>query len=225
MLLHKVHIENFRSIKQLELELAPLTILVGPNNSGKTNILRAIQTPLIAKGEGLLRRELTYDLGTFKDIAYNHQVSNTISIRYELHHDQNFSSVELQLGTIDGISVIRRRIVFCLDFPKIEFHLDLQGRLFTLKYNDATIPITIPDELSQTIIEPFKKLLDFKAIITALFMEFSIILTTGSTLLGITELERRTPPSEIFAKSTEIDKIFTELSRAYTLIYPDYDNS
>lgn len=38
----KVIIKNFKSIKNLEIELAPLTILIGPNGSGKTSILEAI---------------------------------------------------------------------------------------------------------------------------------------------------------------------------------------
>ena len=41
MLTH-VKIENFRGIKEGEIELAPLTILLGPNNSGKTTILEAL---------------------------------------------------------------------------------------------------------------------------------------------------------------------------------------
>ncbi len=38
----KIKIENFKSIKNAELELAPLTILIGPPASGKSNILDAL---------------------------------------------------------------------------------------------------------------------------------------------------------------------------------------
>ena len=38
----KIKIENFKSIKNAELELAPLTILIGPPASGKSNILDCI---------------------------------------------------------------------------------------------------------------------------------------------------------------------------------------
>ena len=41
-MLTKVKIENFKSIRKLDLELAPLTILVGPNASGKSNVLEAV---------------------------------------------------------------------------------------------------------------------------------------------------------------------------------------
>jgi putative ATP-dependent endonuclease of OLD family len=43
-----MHIENFRSIKDLELEFpkSGILTLVGPNNAGKSNILRAINNIL-----------------------------------------------------------------------------------------------------------------------------------------------------------------------------------
>ena len=40
--LEKVHIKNFRSLRDVELSLKPLTVLVGPNASGKSNILGAL---------------------------------------------------------------------------------------------------------------------------------------------------------------------------------------
>lgn len=41
-LINSIRIRNFKSIEELEIELAPLTIFVGPNGSGKTSILEAI---------------------------------------------------------------------------------------------------------------------------------------------------------------------------------------
>lgn len=43
MKLKTVHIKNFRNIDELKLDLESLTVLVGENNIGKTNILLAIQ--------------------------------------------------------------------------------------------------------------------------------------------------------------------------------------
>ena len=40
--LEKIHIENFLSLHDIELPLKPLTVLVGPNASGKSNILNAL---------------------------------------------------------------------------------------------------------------------------------------------------------------------------------------
>ena len=40
--LEKIHIKNFLSLQDVELPLKPLTVLVGPNASGKSNVLRAL---------------------------------------------------------------------------------------------------------------------------------------------------------------------------------------
>jgi predicted ATPase len=41
-MIRDVHIENFKSIEQLTLELGGLTVLIGANGSGKSNILEAL---------------------------------------------------------------------------------------------------------------------------------------------------------------------------------------
>lgn len=46
MLLTKLHIENYRGIKALELDLDETTVLVGENNSGKTTVLHALRACL-----------------------------------------------------------------------------------------------------------------------------------------------------------------------------------
>jgi Predicted ATP-binding protein involved in virulence len=40
--IRKLRLENFRGVVEGEIELDRLTILVGPNNSGKTTILEAL---------------------------------------------------------------------------------------------------------------------------------------------------------------------------------------
>jgi len=46
MRITRIHIENFRSIKELDLYPADYRILIGPNNSGKSNILAALNLVL-----------------------------------------------------------------------------------------------------------------------------------------------------------------------------------
>src|SRR6185369_3237992 len=46
MRIKNLHIENFRSIKSLDLRLGATTVFIGPNNSGKTAILDAIRIAL-----------------------------------------------------------------------------------------------------------------------------------------------------------------------------------
>jgi putative ATP-dependent endonuclease of OLD family len=46
MRITKIHIERFRSIRHLDIELGETTVFVGPNNAGKTAILDAIRIAL-----------------------------------------------------------------------------------------------------------------------------------------------------------------------------------
>jgi putative ATP-dependent endonuclease of OLD family len=46
MRISRIEIENFRSIKKLDLELGETTVLIGPNNAGKTSVLDALRIAL-----------------------------------------------------------------------------------------------------------------------------------------------------------------------------------
>lgn len=46
MLIKRIRISNFRSIRHADIELGPVTVLIGPNNAGKSAILEAIRIAL-----------------------------------------------------------------------------------------------------------------------------------------------------------------------------------
>ena len=46
MRITRLHVENFRSIRSLDVALSHTTVLIGPNNAGKTAILEALQIAL-----------------------------------------------------------------------------------------------------------------------------------------------------------------------------------
>src|SRR5215831_19064145 len=46
MRITRLHIENFRSIKSLDVQLGDTTVFIGPNNAGKTAILDAVRIAL-----------------------------------------------------------------------------------------------------------------------------------------------------------------------------------
>jgi len=86
----KLYIENFKSIKHLELELKPgINVLVGPNSSGKTNVLEALD---------FLRRALIDFAGRIpyaphmpkywsgKDLIYGRDPSKVVMIGILLEH-------------------------------------------------------------------------------------------------------------------------------------------
>ena len=56
-MLTKVRISNFKRIKEAELELGPVTYIVGGNNSGKSSAIQAIHTAVTAAQVGRIRQQ------------------------------------------------------------------------------------------------------------------------------------------------------------------------
>ena len=85
----KLHIKNFRSIKQLDLELAPITVLYGHNGTGKSSALYA---PLTLKNivvnpnqhvQGFFNYGFT-SLGEFSEVIFDHNLNNELELGISL---------------------------------------------------------------------------------------------------------------------------------------------
>ena len=76
----KLHVENFLSLKNVDIELEKVNVLIGPNTSGKSNIARALQ--LIAKHakEGLPTLEGYKEL---RDLSFNFNPAVNIQLSLE----------------------------------------------------------------------------------------------------------------------------------------------
>lgn len=81
----KLHIKNFRSIKKLDLELAPITVLYGHNGTGKSSALYA---PLTMKNivvdpfqnlSGFFNYGFT-SLGEFSEVVFDHNPDNELEL-------------------------------------------------------------------------------------------------------------------------------------------------
>lgn len=85
--------QNFRGFEDTGwTTLRPLTVLIGPNNSGKTSVLapllllnqtvasRDTMTPLVTKGS-------LFDAGTFQNVVHSHEADRpvTFGLRYHVH--------------------------------------------------------------------------------------------------------------------------------------------
>ncbi|MBL7065891.1 MAG: DUF3696 domain-containing protein [Anaerolineae bacterium] len=104
-------LENFKSIRQLErLEGRPITLLLGPNNAGKTSVLQAL---LLLKGslaypEAVLsfRNDLV-DLGSFRDTVTQGHEEEGISIELGEEENNKAWSFFLRVDTLEGTLQIR----------------------------------------------------------------------------------------------------------------------
>lgn len=58
MIVSKAHIKGYRNLKDIEIELNRLVIFIGENNSGKSNLLRAITLPFLNDEIGNVSKNL-----------------------------------------------------------------------------------------------------------------------------------------------------------------------
>ena len=94
--LRRVKLHNFRAFSQETVNFGPLTLLVGPNNAGKSSILSAIT--ILAQTLGSFDSEvplLLGEFGTFRDIAFHNSVKRTVGIGLTLFVGGVDESIEL----------------------------------------------------------------------------------------------------------------------------------
>lgn len=99
MILKALTLENFKGIREpVRIEFAPLTLLFGPNNAGKSTVVQA----LMYAREVLERRHCdvgqtvlggdVVDLGGFDNLVHGHDRNRAIRMRFDLHLPQGARS-------------------------------------------------------------------------------------------------------------------------------------
>jgi len=91
MLIKSFTIENFKCIgKPLTVDFKPITLLFGPNSSGKSTIIQALHYAweIFEFGNVNPNKSITgaplVDLGDFKNILHNNDLTKSISLRFDL---------------------------------------------------------------------------------------------------------------------------------------------
>jgi hypothetical protein len=98
--------ENFRAFKDTGwLDLRPITILIGANNSGKSSILAPLlmlkqtlrsprsRTPLVLRGDLI-------NAGSFSDISYLHHLEGNVSFGFTMHAQRSLPDELPELGVL-----------------------------------------------------------------------------------------------------------------------------
>lgn len=80
-----IHLDGFKAFKSLDLEIRPITVLLGPNNTGKSSIISSIrllaQTLQAADPSITLLLDGAFgDFGTFRDIVFGNKSSSSFQI-------------------------------------------------------------------------------------------------------------------------------------------------
>ena len=110
-MLNKIKIQNFKSWKNLELDLAPITGMFGPNSSGKSSLLQFLL--MLKQTKETIDRSLALDfggsrsyanLGTFRDVIFDHNIEKELKWKIDW-------SLEKKLELIDPMEH-RKKILF-----------------------------------------------------------------------------------------------------------------
>jgi energy-coupling factor transporter ATP-binding protein EcfA2 len=206
----EITIENFKSIKSLALKLKPgVNLLVGPNASGKTNILEAIYflSKAISRSE-LLKIPYAPHIPHYwspEDLFYMRQVENPISYRILfrvskgkedkcLKHNVSFT-IKFSLSS-NRESIEPLYVSIDWGTAKIEIYDDLMNVYINVKYfpsYEEVLKKIIKDRNAFTpfhrvLTELYRKLSELKESITLPPTEEYILLTQNKLQLEFGEI-------------------------------------
>lgn len=109
-MLKNISAENYRSFQDMDVDLAPITLFVGPNNSGKSSVIslvRLLSQTLESHDPNvrLLLNGALGDFGTYKDLIHGNQTKKHLKISFSVAPSEDSSypgadtrSIEFQLG-------------------------------------------------------------------------------------------------------------------------------
>ncbi|GMU87024.1 MAG: hypothetical protein AMXMBFR48_22650 [Ignavibacteriales bacterium] len=95
-----IRIQNFKSLEDVTLELAPTTVFLGPNGAGKSSVLKClefvsknIKTVIPAKPQDTkYKLQNSVDLGKYADIVYQNDLTRDIIV--EINHKSSFKNYD-----------------------------------------------------------------------------------------------------------------------------------
>jgi len=112
-MLKQLHIRNFKSIKDLKMNLKELNILIGPNNSGKTSVLHSLallkQSVEVMSFVGPL-----INLGDFKNVVYKHDLRRVIQISFWLNLTERGPNIIRSLNQSEFFRGFHLNRIYCL---------------------------------------------------------------------------------------------------------------
>lgn len=97
-MLKKISAENYKSFQELDVELAPITLFVGPNNSGKSSVIslvRLLSQTLESHDPNvrLLLNGALGDFGTYKDLIHGNQTKKHLKISLSISPKDNYNFI------------------------------------------------------------------------------------------------------------------------------------
>jgi predicted ATPase len=162
-MLRKIRIQNFKCLKDTnDIEIRPITFLVGPNSSGKSSVFQAIlalkQTVESSDQRSALILQDYVDLGSYKDVFFRHDTEKDIKIEFE---DLSSFKWSVTYGIQEDEKTPGKIFVKGLDFSAPEFHYGKVSKEGDASSSD--IRLVKDQKISKYMIESGKKKIPDKA--------------------------------------------------------------
>jgi predicted ATPase len=106
-MLKKITLENFKAFKKMEIEIKPITILIGPNNGGKSSILHSIgllKQTLGSNTNEILKFFGDTDYGNYSVIRHQNVEADHIRFRFEFE-DGTFFDTKINSNNNNEIQI------------------------------------------------------------------------------------------------------------------------
>ncbi len=165
----RIEIKNFRSIKEQELELTPITVVYGPNSAGKSSLLYALLTlkNIVLNSNQNPTGFFNYtfaNLGSFEAVVFDHQTRNEIGLGIAIPKDDFHLVYRAAIGenkgnfvlSVQGKGDVTTRFQLPVSFPypanqQTKETISLKELTFTVTWNGitATVQSGTPDPEAQ----------------------------------------------------------------------------
>ncbi len=157
-MIKKLNVKNYKSLKDLDLELSRTNVLVGPNMSGKSNLIDCLRFLTQMCTSGLNKAFL--DRGGFPEVAWKGEDGGPISfhlvVEQEANEKESEKSYEYEIsisGSYTGLISITREHLITTSKGKVSTLIDRSGGRGKITHIDGTI--AFPTE------EPSRSALEF----------------------------------------------------------------
>lgn len=151
-MIKKIHIKNYKSLKDIDLELGRRNMLVGPNMSGKSNLLDCFKflTQMCISGvnKAFLNR------GGFSEVVWKGENGGPISFQLVIEHGTNEKSYEYEISitgaTQDLISIEREHLTVKIG-EKVSTLIDLRHGHGKVTHADGSNAFAPPGPMNSAL--------------------------------------------------------------------------
>jgi predicted ATPase len=167
-MLTEITINNFRSLRDVQLDLPKLGFFCGPNASGKTNLAEALDFLSHAFRDGL--SYAVAEKGGFYNICFRRQRRSRGAIHFRIRGTDLRRSNKVQLSITAAFSIQTKGGRISSDFYvesewyRFEFELDGLASSLTIERRGETYHLEGLDEVAPEILEKERPLNSFRSI-------------------------------------------------------------